>query len=222
MENRTSITDTFHNGPRSRFNAWFFDFIDVYGNYIAQWHKQQAFDGLKGAIVEIGAGTGANFKHIPEGSHLIAVEPNEAMHDRLLCNAAVQNIELTLLPASAERIPLPDESVDHVIASLVLCTVEDPQQVLKEVRRILRPGGTFRFVEHVAAHPGSLRRWVQKLIARPWAWLFEGCHTHRDTARELANAGFDDLHVQHRRLRRSIFYPVNTAIWGIATKRARK
>jgi ubiquinone/menaquinone biosynthesis C-methylase UbiE len=212
---------TFHNGGRSHFNAWFFDCFDGYANYITQWHKQQAFGGLdKGTIVEIGAGTGANFTHIPEGSRLIAVEPNEAMHDRLRRNAAARNIALTLLPASAECIPLPDGSVDSVIASLVLCTVGDPQRVLKETQRILRPGGTFRFVEHVAARPASLRRRVQHLLAKPWAWLFEGCHTHRDTASELEDAGFGQLQLEHRRFRRSIFYPINTAIWGIATKGA--
>lgn len=216
---QSNSTATFHNGARSRFNAWFFDVFSSYLNYVARWHKQQAFAGLgKGTIVELGAGTGANFEHVPAGSRLLAVEPNQAMHDRLRRNAAAKRIDLTLLPASAEDIPLPDESVDDVIASLLLCTVGNPQQVLAEVQRILRPGGTFRFVEHVAADHASPRHRVQRLIARPWAWLFEGCHTHRDTASELEQAGFTQLQVQHQRFRRSLFYPVNTAIWGIASK----
>lgn len=216
---QSNASATFHNGARSRFNAWFFDAFSDYLNYVARWHKQQAFAGLeKGTIVELGAGSGANFDHVPAGSRVLAVEPNLAMHDRLRRNAAEKGIDLRLLPASAEDIPLADESVDDVIASLVLCTVGNPRQVLAEVHRILRPGGTFRFVEHVAAHRASPRRWVQKLVATPWAWLFEGCHTHRDTASELKQAGFTQLQVQHQRFRRSLFYPVNTAIWGIASK----
>jgi len=202
----------------SRFNAWFFDSIDHYSNHVAYIHKRNAFKGLRsGTIVELGAGTGANFQFVPAGSRLIAVEPSIAMHGRLQLNAAKHQIDLELLAAPAENIPLPDDSVDEVIASLVLCTVSDPEKVLMEIRRILRPGGTFRFVEHVAAHPASPRRWLQSILARPWAWLFEGCDTRRNTARTIFSAGFADLTLQFRRFRHSLFLPVNSAIWGVAT-----
>ncbi len=201
----------------SRFNAWFFDVVDGYSNHIAQVHKRSAFKGLKaGTIVELGAGTGANFRYVPEGSRLIAVEPNAAMHTRLRRNAAAQKVDLELLASPGENIPLADDSVDEVIATLVLCTVTDPEKVLSEIRRILRRGGTFRFVEHVAAHPASPRRWIQRLLARPWAWLFEGCDTQRDTAEAIANAGFSTVTVESRRFRHSVFFPVNSAIWGLA------
>lgn len=202
-----------------RFNAWFFDYFDNYNNHIANHHKRNAFAGLKaGIIVELGAGTGANFRYLPENSQLIAIEPGVDMHDRLRRNAAEQNIDLQLIGAPAEKIPLPDESVDEVIATLVLCTVSDPAEVLSEIKRILRPGGKFRFVEHVGAHPASPRRWVQNLIARPWAWIFQGCRTNRDTASVLALAGFSELRVEKRKFRHSAFFPVNSAIWGIASK----
>ena len=180
------------SSPRnSRFNAWFFHNIDRYSNHVARVHKRNAFEGLKaGTIVELGAGTGANFRYIPLGSHLIAIEPSVAMHDRLQRNATEQQINLELLASPGENIPLADDSVDDVIATLVLCTVTDPGQVLSEVRRILRPGGTFRFVEHIGAHPASPRRWIQWLVARLWAWLFEGCDTQRDTAEAINKAGF--------------------------------
>ena len=206
------------NSRVSRFNAWFFDSIDRYSNHVAYIHKRNAFEGLRsGTIVELGAGTGANFQFIPVGSRLIAIEPSIAMHARLQRNAVQQQIDLELLAVPAESIPLPDDSVDEVIASLVLCTVSDPEKVLTEIRRILRPGGTFRFVEHVAAHPASPRRWLQSILARPWAWLFEGCDTRRNTARTIFSAGFADLTLQFRRFRHSLFLPVNSAIWGIAT-----
>ncbi len=201
-----------------RFNAWFFDSADRYLNYVSVVHKQNAFGNLRaGTIVELGAGTGANFRYIPEGSRLIAVEPNVAMHARLQRNAAVWSIDLELLASPGETIPLADNSVDEVIETLVLCTVTDPGKVLAEVRRILRPGGTFRFVEHVAAHPISPRRWIQWLVSKPWACLFEGCDTQRDTAKAIAAAGFSTVTIESKRFRHSVFLPVNSAVWGMAT-----
>jgi len=201
----------------SRFNAWFFDVVDCYSNHVAHVHKQNAFKGLRaGTVVEIGAGIGANFRYIPEGSRLIAVEPNAAMHTRLQRNAAARKVDLELLASPGEDIPLADDSVDDVIATLVLCTVTDPEKVLTEIRRILRPGGTFRFVEHIAARPTSPRRWIQWLVARPWAWLFEGCDTQRDTVSAVADAGFSTVTVESKRFRHSVFFPVNLAIWGVA------
>lgn len=214
-----TMPDTFHHGAISRFNAWFFDAWSRYINFVAREHKRSAYAGIEpGRILEIGAGTGANFAWLPEDSEILALEPSLAMHEALMKNAKASGRPVTLLPASAERLPLDDDSVDTVVASLVLCTVGDPDAVLAEIRRVLKPGGTFRFVEHVAAHPASPRRWVQAAIARPWAWLFEGCDTRRDTPRYLERAGFTSLEVRRSRFRQSFFFPVNSAIWGIATK----
>ena len=211
--------ETSSGSALSRLNAWFFDRIDRYANFIARFHKDRAFEGLRrGTIVELGAGTGANFRYLPRGSRLVALEPSRAMHPRLQRNAELNHIELQLVEARAECIPIEDESVDEVIATLVLCTVVDPTRVLAEVLRILRPGGTFRFVEHIVAPTTSLRRRVQRLLAPPWAWLFEGCDVQRNTADLIASAGFSDLTLERRRFHRSLFYPVNFAMWGIATK----
>jgi SAM-dependent methyltransferase len=100
----------------------------------------------------------------------------------------------------------------------VLCTVDDPARTVAEVLRVLRPGGRFRFVEHVAARPASPRRWVQWTLARPWAWIYEGCQLSRDTGRLIETAGFSRTDVERHRFRRSLFFPVNSAISGIATK----
>ena len=187
-------------------------------NFITRHLKRNAFDGIRaGTIVELGAGTGANFAYVPSGSTVIAVEPNLAMHERLRRSAERADVDVELLVAPAESIPLPDDSVDEVIATLVLCTVSDPDLVLAEVRRILRPGGTLRFVEHVAAHPASPRRWVQGLVARPWAFVFEGCDSRRDTPAAIERAGFSDVVLRRRRLRWSVFFPANSAVWGVAT-----
>jgi ubiquinone/menaquinone biosynthesis C-methylase UbiE len=202
-----------------RFNAWFFDSLDGYLNHVGRHHKQAAFGGLGARrVVELGAGTGANVAFLQPGTELIAVEPNVHMHARLTRNCARAGVELTLLADPAERIPLPDASVDEVICSLVLCTVADPHTVLAEVRRILRPGGRFRFVEHVAAPRRGPRRALQRALQRPWGWLFEGCDPTRHTAVAIERAGFTAVRAEHRKFRHSLFWPVNTAIWGTAVR----
>lgn len=209
----------FDHGSVSRFNAWFFHAFDRYINHIARRHKRAAFDGISAdVVVEIGAGVGANVGYLPPGARLIAVEPALRMHERLQARAVEAGIELDLLAQGAESLPLDDAAYDEVICSLVLCTATDPERILAEVRRILRPGGRFRFVEHVAAPTWSPRRWLQRAIRRPWAWLFEGCALDRDTGARLHAAGFSHVRLEHERLHRSLFVPVNTTIWGVATR----
>jgi SAM-dependent methyltransferase len=209
----------FDHGAISRFNAWFFTAFAGYINHIARHHKAAAFSGLASPeVLEIGAGTGANFAFLPAGTRLYAVEPSLRMHDRLRSRAAAAGIELTIFATGAESIPLPDASVDEVICSLVLCTVDDPAQVLAEVRRVLRPGGRFRFAEHVIAPRRGIRRAIQRTIRRPWGWVFEGCNPGRDTIATVRAAGFAQVEVQRRRFRRSFFFPVNTAAWGVAVR----
>jgi ubiquinone/menaquinone biosynthesis C-methylase UbiE len=204
---------------RGPLNAWFFDTFDRYINHVARPHKRAAFDGIESSrILEIGSGTGANLDYLPPGSHLVALEPNTAMHRRLHRRAAERAIDLELLVAPGEIIPLDDDSIDTVICSLVLCTVDNPSAVLAEIIRVLRPGGTFRFVEHVAADSGSPRRWLQRTLRRPWAWIFEGCQLCRHTADTITNAGFTTVTLRRQRFRHSMFVPVNAAIHGIATK----
>ena len=97
----------------------------------------------------------------------------------------------------------------------MLCSVHDVPATLAEVRRILRPGGTFRFVEHVVAEPGTATRAAQRLLRRPWAWTFEGCSCERDLERDIRAAGFDRVEVERYRIR-SPFLPFNTQIAGVA------
>ncbi len=204
---------------RGAFNAWFFDTFDRYINFITKPSKRAAFaDIAPGRILEIGPGTGANFAYVPADSKYLALEPNRAMHQRLARRAAQRGVDLELLPYPGESVPLESSSVDTVICSLVLCTVHDPAAVLREVKRVLRPGGTFRFVEHVAAHPASPRRWLQASISRPWSWIFEGCQLCRHTGAVVEGAGFGSVQIRKQRLRLSMFVPVNSSIHGIATK----
>ena len=214
-----TVAGAFDNGARSGFNAWFFDRLDRYINYLSRRHKESAFAGIEaGTVVEIGAGAGANIRYLPAGTRLIAVEPNLRMHDRLRRRCRRAGIDLTIVAGGAEAIPLADGTVDEVICSLVLCTVTDADQVLAEIQRVLKPGGRFRFVEHVVAPRRGVRRAVQRAIRRPWGWVFEGCNPGKDTVGLLEAAGFHALELEHRKFRRSLFWPVNTGVWGIAVR----
>ncbi|MFG1603436.1 class I SAM-dependent methyltransferase [Actinoplanes sp. NPDC049265] len=210
----TVSTFEVHRG-RGAFNAAFFGVLGPYIDRSVRRHKQRVYADLPSTVVEIGAGVGANLRYLAPGTTLIAIEPNRPMHGRLAAAAGRRGVRLDLRERVAERTGLPGGSADAVISSLVLCTVADPGEVLAEVRRILRPGGTFRFVEHVAAPDGTLTRGLQRALRRPWAWTFEGCSCERDLAAQVRGAGFSRVDVRAYRLH-SPFVPFNTQIAGIA------
>lgn len=200
---------------RGPFNAAFFATMGPYLERSLRPRKRRVFAELPGTVVELGSGVGANLRYLPPGSTLIAIEPNLAMHRRLRAAAERQGVHLDLRDRLAEHTGLPAQSADSVISSLVLCTVADPAEVLAEVRRILRPGGTFRFVEHVAAPAGTPTRSLQRALRRPWAWTFEGCSCERDLAALVRAAGFDRVDIEPYRLN-TPFVSFNTQIAGIA------
>lgn len=200
---------------RGPFNAAFFRAMDPYLTRSLGPRKERVFAGLPHAVVELGSGVGANLRYLPRGATLVAVEPNRHMHARLREAALRHGVHLELRADTAERIGLPDHSADVVISSLVLCTVHDVSATLAEVRRILRPGGTFRFVEHVAAPDGTPTRVLQRALRRPWAWTFEGCSCERDLAGSLRAAGFAHVDIEPYRLHSPIV-SFNTQISGTA------
>ena len=200
---------------RGRFNSAFFHVMGGYINWLMRHHKSTTFSGLPQTVVELGAGVGANMRYLPSGAHLIAIEPNRYMHERLRRAALARGIELEIRSVVGERIDLPDASVDAVISSLVLCSVRDVDAVLAETRRVLRPGGRFSFAEHVAATPGTPTRVAQRVVRRPWAWLFEGCSCERDLTAMIHAAGFASVDVSRYRIH-SLLLPFNTHIAGTA------
>jgi ubiquinone/menaquinone biosynthesis C-methylase UbiE len=138
--------------------------------------------GAGGRTVEIGAGTGLNVAHYPETvSELVLTEPDAEMARRLRRRAGAKAV---VVEAEAAALPFADASADTVVSTLVLCTVPDPEAVVAELRRVLRPGGSLLFVEHVAANtPRAVR--AQRRWARPWAAVAGGCRCDRDTLATL-------------------------------------
>lgn len=213
----TPAAETDGNPMRGRFNSWFLGLLDGHFHRALGEVRRELLGPLSGEVAEIGAGNGPTFRYLAPGTTVHAVEPNRYFHRRLRRQAARRGIELVLHPVSGDEIDLPDGSVDAVVASLVLCTVADPARVLAEIRRILRPGGRFVFLEHVGAAPGTVVRRVQDVVHGPWRWLFEGCHTDRDTARTIRDAGFAAVECHDVRMA-TPFVPIRTQIAGTATR----
>ena len=203
------------NRARGRFNSAFFSVMDGYINRHLAEGKAKTFTDLPPNVVELGSGVGANLRYLPADARLIAIEPNPYMHARLRRAARRSGVELEIRSVVGERIDLPDATAEAVISSLVLCTVSDPAAVLAEIRRILRPGGRFSFAEHVVARPRTPTRWSQRVVRRPWGWLFEGCSCERDLAHLITSAGFASVDVFAYRIH-SPFLPFNTHIAGTA------
>jgi SAM-dependent methyltransferase len=204
---------------RGPLNALFFSVLDGYLDRLLKAHKQLVFAGLPPTVVELGPGVGANLRYLAPGTRLIAVEPNPAMHARLRARAARAGVELDIHPAVGEQLDLPDASVDAVISSLVLCTVPDPAAVVAEVHRVLKPGGRYAFVEHVAAPEHTALRHLQRAVRKPWGWFFEDCSCERDLRSVIESSPFAGATVTDYRIR-GPFLPANIQIAGVATKGA--
>lgn len=149
----------------------------------------------RGRTLELGSGTGLNLPYYPgDLDELILTEPAAPMRARLEKAARRGTRTVTILDAPAERLPVDDASLDTVVSTLVLCTVDQPAVVLDEIKRVLRPGGRLLFLEHVRADSAWLAAWQDRL-ERPWRRLAEGCRCNRATEQLIEAAGFS---IQHR------------------------
>ncbi len=152
-------------------------------------HRSKLLAGLAGRVIEVGAGNGLSFPHYPATvTEVVAVEPEPYLRRLALAAARRAPVPIRVVDGTAEALPAPDTAVDAVVASLVLCTVQDLDRALAEARRVLRPGGTLRFFEHVRGEDPRLARWQDRL-ERPWGWLAGGCHPNRDTVAAITAAG---------------------------------
>ncbi len=180
-------------GPVSLFGRafaagydWFVRRVDQRGG---AEHRRRLIEGATGEVLEIGAGTGRNLPLYRAAARVVALEPDPDMRARARHAAEGAAVPVEVVDGDAMALPFPDRSFDTVVSGLVLCTVPDPARALAEIRRVLRPGGTLRFYEHVRSADHRLARWQDRL-ERPWGWLGRGCHPNRDTAASVAAAGF--------------------------------
>ncbi|MER7951791.1 class I SAM-dependent methyltransferase [Streptomyces sp. NPDC096079] len=187
---RPGTSPRVHHPLFARFYARFSAAAETRGGLGAL--RTELLAGLSGRIVEIGAGNGLNFAHYPAGvTEVLAVEPETRL--RRLAEEAARRapVPVTVVPNTAEALPVPDGSFDAAVASLVLCTVRDVPVVLGELRRVLRPGGELRFFEHGLADTPGLARVQRGLDRTVWPLLFGGCHTSRAPLAAIGAAGFE-------------------------------
>jgi ubiquinone/menaquinone biosynthesis C-methylase UbiE len=170
--------------------------------------KQALLGSLHGTILEIGPGAGANFAYYATDIHWIGIEPNPFMHNYLRQEANQRGLQqIEWYAGSAEDLPVEEASVDAVVSTHVLCSVTDVDQVLREIQRVLKPGGKFVFLEHVAAACGTWTRQVQDSITPAWKTLFDNCHPNRESWKALQSAGFDSISYEHFQLKLPIVGP---------------
>lgn len=153
--------------------------------------RAELLSGLTGTVVEIGCGNGLNFAHYPATvTRVLAIEPDPYLRGLAERAAADAPVPIDVVDAVAERIPAEDGAFDAAVASLMLCSVPDQPTTLRELHRVVKPGGQLRFLEHVRATSPGFARVQRALDATVWPRFFGGCHTGRDTAAAIAEAGF--------------------------------
>ena len=177
--------------------------------------KRSLLGGLEGTVVELGPGGGHNLRFFRPTVHWIGVEPNPFAHRYIHDEAQKAGITARILAGRGEDIPLSDATADAVVSTFVLCSVFDLQRVLAEVLRVLKPGGTFAFVEHVAAPAETGMRMIQRMVRPCWRLLTDGCIPDRETWRFVEAAGFENLAIDHFKVSLAIVAP---HIAGMGTK----
>ncbi|MDF3291825.1 MULTISPECIES: class I SAM-dependent methyltransferase [Streptomyces] len=155
-------------------------------------HRRELLAGLSGRVIEIGAGSGANFRHYPAAvCEVVATEPERLLRRAAADAASRVEVPVDVVPAAAEALPVKSEAFDAAVACLVLCSVRDQRRALAELRRVVRPGGELRLLEHVRSTGRGMAAAQWAVDHTFWPLLFGGCHTGRDTLAQVTAAGFE-------------------------------
>lgn len=158
-------------------------------------HRRYLAHDLEGVVLDLGAGSGAMIPYLQTALqrepalHLHAIEPDPNRRRQAKRTASAHDMDVNLRSGRAESLPYADDAFDVVIASAVFCTVLDPSRALKEVHRVVKPDGEFRFLEHVRAD--GLRGYVQDAVTPLWKRIDNGCHLDRQTDEWIAAGPFD-------------------------------
>lgn len=178
--------------PGSWFSSLTYDPILWWGERLGMAERRRKLlASAEGSVLELGAGTGLNLRHYPrELDRLVLAEPDKHMAKRLERRLDRLGRRAEVFRAPAEALPFPDQTFDTVVSTLVLCTIADLEPCLDEVRRVLRPGGSLLFLEHVRSDDPRLARWQDRLHG-PWQTFADGCNCNRRTLELLREGGFE-------------------------------
>ena len=169
-----------------------------------------------GRVLEVGIGTGLNLAHYDKAriEKLVGVDPAQQMHRLARKRMARAGLAVEIVGLSAEKLPLPDASFDTVVMTYTLCSIPDPVPAVREMRRVLKPGGKLLFCEHGVAPDESVRRW-QRRLNRMWGRIGGGCHLDRNIPELLREGGFTLPDLQQMYLPGPKFATYN--YWGQAS-----
>ncbi len=187
-------------GMRKRFFAFTYDRLskgsEEAGLAVMRRHL---IAGASGDVLEIGGGTGANLGYYGAGVESLTVtEPERPMLKRLERRAREQNSQATVLRAPGEDLPFEDGSFDTVVSTLVLCGVDDQPRVLRELRRVLRPGGRLVFMEHVRSGDPRVAKMQDRM--NPVNRFVVCCDCNRPTLDTIRSAGFEVTELEQTEL----------------------
>lgn len=163
--------------------AYFNHKFDNKMNDMLSEYKEKLLSNLQGNVLEIGSGTGGNLKYF-KNCKVIGIEPNISSQKYLKQKAKKLGIDIKIKNEKAEKLSFKSNTFDYVISTLVLCTVEDLEKSLKEIKRVLKSTGEFIFIEHVISKKKSLKK-IQRFLNPPWKKLGLGCHLTRDILYEI-------------------------------------
>lgn len=169
--------------------------------------KRTLLGNVHGNVLEIGPGTGPNLAYYPRDIHWLGIEPNPAMYPYLEREAQKLGLKVEVRDGHAEKLDAADNSMDVVVSTLVFCSVRDPAKSLQEVLRVLKPGGRYVFLDHVAAPRGTGLRRFQSFIRPVWSVFGDGCQPDRETWTSIENAGFSEVHIDHFKLDLGVIGP---------------
>lgn len=199
------------------FSPWYDEFMRRAEEETLSVWRASLLSGLEGEVLDLGAGTGANVPHWPPSvAHVVATEPDPGMASRLR-ERSREDTRIEVVSSPAEQLPFADEAFDAVVSTLVLCTVDDLERSIAEIRRVLRPGGQLVFLEHVASETRPLRKLGQRVLEPVWKPIAGGCHLTRRTHVAIERAGFR-MESLTRESMRGALPVVRETVRGIARK----
>ncbi|MDF2947512.1 MAG: type 11 methyltransferase [Bacillales bacterium] len=157
--------------------------------YINAWRKE-LIHHTSGKVLEIGSGTGINFPLYTKCDEVIALEPNSHMIENSIVRKNNARVPIKIIQSKAEKLDFPDSYFDTVVITLVLCSVNDMEQVINECKRVLKPNGKLLILEHVKMEQSFLAS-LQHMLTPVWRRVADGCHLNRDPELLIRNAGFE-------------------------------
>ncbi|MFQ4145268.1 class I SAM-dependent methyltransferase [Chlorogloeopsis sp. ULAP02] len=153
-------------------------------------YRQEVLAGVKGEVLEIGFGTGLNLSYYPEHIHkIITVDVNPGIHGLAQKRIQTSSITVDHKVLNGENLPMTDHTFDSVVSTWTLCSIENVEQALREIYRVLKPGGKFFFVDHGLSHEPEVQVWQNRLTPLQKR-IAGGCHFNRNI-RQLIESQFD-------------------------------